>query len=183
MLEWREQVFRELTDRLLQALRSQTYSEAFLFVYDPSLEEVSLKESDRLCKLLVGNGFTAEVVSLENLTADVIEWLSSSLGNGEKLWQLESEDPDSFLSLWTGQVQRSLTQKLLEVLAAKPSTHCAILVRAGSLYPFMHPSDLINSLRGQLRCRLVLLYPGEKREDGLSFLRQGLHYYYPASVF
>jgi hypothetical protein len=183
MPEWREHVFKELTNRLLYALERQISSEAFLFAYDPSLEQVSLKESDRLCKLLIGKGFTAEVISLEDLVSDVIEWLGLSLGSMEKLWQLETEDSESFLSLWTGQVQRSLSQRLLNVLAPKPSTHCAVLVRVGCLYPYLHPSDLINSLRGQLCCRLLLLYPGEKRENGLSFLGQGLHHYYPASVF
>lgn len=183
MPEWKEPVFRELTDRLLYALETQIYSEVFLFVYDPSLEQVSLKESERLCKLLIGKRFTAEVISLEDLISNAIDWLGSTLGGIEKLWQLEAEDSDSFLNLWTDQMQRSLSKRLFDILAPKSYTHCALLVRAGCLYPYLHPSDLINSLRGQLRCRLLLLYPGEKRENGLSFLGQGLHHYYPASVF
>lgn len=56
---------------------------------------------------------------------------------------------------------------------ADPDRTLVVLGRAGALYPFFRSSALLKHLGGRTRnVPVVLLYPGEQREGGLSFMQE-----------
>lgn len=78
----------------------------------------------------------------------------------------------------------SLADRIVDVVSGMDPSSAVFLYRAGSLYPAMRTSGLLDELLGRVRLPVTLLYPGRLHGGfGLSFLDiLSPHYGYRATI-
>lgn len=163
---WPE-MMQDLQERLEGTLRG-TYRPLdnvpfFRVQYPPVEEREALRQfrllADRLrhqqfgvsCVSLL-ESFKQALTALMNCSTDELERQLVELEKGQDRCKLQYR------------LSEHLPAELAKAVAAKlrgmPRHSVAILLRMGSLYPFVRPSSLLSILEGCVDCALVLPYPG-----------------------
>lgn len=154
--------------------------------YEPSEEFRLRSEVQGLSADLVANGWMVLSISLQRLLLDRIraqgpDWIERIVQMERRMASVEAERGLSYLKskiapLIEGPdgIAADCSRVIREYADKHPDTierTVAIIGRAGVLYPFFRSSALLRHLDGQTRnVPVVLLYPGEKRAAGLSFM-------------
>jgi hypothetical protein len=159
----------------------------YIFPYDPSLELRCLTECQALCHRLKAKGYPAEVISLATWLVDALDrlgCLDDHFGYAQCRGFLKHEAADR--AMIQQDLERELPKLLSERLCAelgdKPLAFCAVLVRLGALFPFVHISTLLSAVEGHVGCTLVVPYPGSVDGEMLRFLNETESSYYRAEV-
>jgi len=151
----------------------------YIYLYEPELEVECLKHIKALISRLRRDGISVELISLSSLMVDALQSLgcldNSVLKNEEKIREELAEDLKR-------ELLKEIAKRLKEKLKDKDISHCAILTRAGSLFPFVHISSLLTQLEGTVRCTLVMLYPGNKEGNMLNYRWENIRTYYRGEI-
>jgi hypothetical protein len=182
MRAWNKTRFAELEERVIATIsgrRPLLDVPYYLFTYDPGLELRCLRECQSLGKRLRAKGHSVQVISLAEWLVDALEALGCLDADFQTLETTERSRVQQDLER---ELPKLLAERLRQELADKGPTHCAILVRTGALFPFVHVSTLLSAVEGHVRCVLVVAYPGRQEGESLRFLDETNGSYYRAEV-
>lgn len=150
----------------------------YRYLYSPSEELIYLNEFEHFCHILKNKGYSAETIYMSEILIKGLknlDFLSDSVIKKEEEEFLEIEK----------NLQNELVNEVVEILhqhlEGKDISHCAILLRLGSLFPFVNVSRLLAKSEGRLKCTLILPYPGKKDGEMLGY--HGDRSYYRGKVF
>jgi len=182
MAPWDEKRFRRLEDVVIATMegkRPVVDVPYYIYLYSPAEELRALDEFQNLERRLKVRGFSAEIVWMPDLMVSALK--KFRLLDPEVL-SLEREKRVSL----RGDLERILPEEIASQLKGKLKAegvnHCAILLRCGALYPFVHISALLSSLEGFVSCTLVVGYPGDKEGQMLNEKGETIRTYYRAEI-
>ena len=154
--------------------------------YAPAQEFALRQATLRLCLELRQRAWQVRDISLQRLLLQRIEALSADERSAvvERERRLHGRDPARALQHLKerlvphlegpGGVAREVAAEIDALVREHPAAQdrsVVFLSRVGALYPFTRASALLKHLAGRThQVSVVLLYPGERRDDGLSFL-------------
>jgi hypothetical protein len=151
----------------------------YIYLYDPELEVECLKHIKALASRLRRDGISVEIISLSSLMVDALQSFgcldTSILKNEERIREEIAKDLER-------ELLKEIAKRLKEKLKDKDVSHCAILTRVGSLFPFVHISSLLTQLEGTVRCTLVIPYPGNKEGKMLNYQWENIRTYYRGEI-
>lgn len=135
----------------------------FRVQYPPQEEREALRQFRNLAERLRKKNWQARCVSLTEISQKAFEHLLNTQTNDllEKLRSLEGKRERSELQKQLCEhLPSELAKAVKECLTDMPREGVAILLRMGSLYPFVRSSSIESKLEGQVLCAVVLSYPG-----------------------
>ena len=156
---WDKDRFEELERKVCDTLEGKRPLKEvpyYIYLYDPKDEPVAIEEFLNLERRLA-KSHSAESIWLSDMMIEVIGRLGFLGSDGVKIEKERREEVKEDLQRL---LPESISKKLANRLRGMDRTHCAILLRYGSLRPFVHLSSLIPSLVGVVECTLVIPYPG-----------------------
>jgi hypothetical protein len=179
MAPWDEKRFRRLEDVIIATMegkRPVVDVPYYIYLYNPAEELRALDEFQYLDGRLKTKGFSTEIVWMPDL---MISALKKFRFLDPDVASLERESLKSDLQRI---LPEEIASQLKDKLKAKGVSHCAILLRCGALYPFVHVSALLSSLEGFVGCTLVVGYPGDKEGQMLNEKGETIRSYYRAEI-
>jgi hypothetical protein len=182
MAPWDEERFRRLENVVIATMeRKRPVIDVpyYVFLYSPSEELRAIDEFQNLERRLNAKGFSAEAVWMPDL---MISALRKFRLLDPEIVSLESERRDRVKTDLERILPEEIVSQLRTKLKSKEVDHCAILLRCGALYPFVHVSTVLSSLEGFVRCTLIVGYPGDKEGQMLNERGETIRSYYRAEV-
>ena len=153
--------FDELEKRVVVTLKGKSpLMEApyYVCLYHPKNELEVIESFQNMVFRLRNKGFSAETIRLSDL---MIEILSSSGLLSPEIIQKEEEIREEL----ERDLRRNLAEKVPNILKdrlkGKDVSHCAVLLRYGALWPFVHLSHIFISIMNRVDCTLVVPYPSD----------------------
>lgn len=168
-MAWDEQKFAELERRVFATLRGE-YSTGgmpfFRFTYGPGdgIELTAIKEFQNLAMRIEAQGFSARCIYLSQL---LLESLSELNMLEDDLLKSEGSERETFELDLRNNLPQEISQRLLRNLQNKDRRHCAVLLRLGSLFPFVRVSHILQKIDSVVNCVIVIPYPGTKEGEML----------------
>jgi len=169
-MSWDEGRFEELERQVLATLRGK-YTPPdvpfFRFLYGPGdgVEHTCLSEFKRMVHRINHiEGFSAECIYLSNL---LIESLGALGFLDNDVLRKEDKDRSTLRKDLGSNLPREVSARLTDLLKDKDRRHCAVLLRLGSLFPFVRISHILQRIDSILDCVLVIPYPGSKEGEML----------------
>ena len=151
----------------------------YIYLYKPELELECIKEFKNLVIRLKRDGISAETISLASIMIKALRDLGCL---NEEFLKKENQRRKELCEDLKRELLKEISNRLKEMLKDKDVSHCAILLRAGALFPFIHISSLLTRLEGVVRCTLVLPYPGNKEGNMLNYYGTSIRSYYRGEV-
>lgn len=193
-MAWDSAAFEQLRGEVEASLRGARPAGGvpfFVFVYEPSEERRCLRDFEALARALQGAGFQVQLVYLGLLLARVLEG-TLYLGEAGRRAEARSRDrllrelarPNGLPTRITGALLDGL-EGVCEPLRGGSQERCAILLRAGALFPFVHVSQILDALENRTGWTLVVPFPGSRhpeRPETLRFLNETEGPYYRARI-
>ena len=194
-MPWDDRAYDQLRDEVLASLggaHSTTGVPFFVYAYPPAAEMRAVDRFEQLAVVLRGKGYQVQVVYLGRLLASVLRSMPLYLGeSGQQAEEGSRAELQRELSRADGlpkKIADALLKGVPEVcdpLAAGSQDRCAILLRAGALFPFVHVSQILNQLEQKTRWTVVVAFPGSgspTNDEALRFLDETEGAYYRARV-
>jgi hypothetical protein len=163
----------------------------YVYLYDPTEEVRCLRQFEAAARALANAASRVQSIYLGQILERALR-ATLYLGAGGK--RAEARDRTALLqelSRPNGLPSR-ITETLLagidgvcEPLRGGTQDSCAILLRAGALFPFVHVSQLLNALENQTGWTVVIPFPGGRhpeRPETLRFLCETDGPYYRARI-
>jgi hypothetical protein len=149
------------------------------FRYDPGVELRCIREFSHLAERLKTQGTSVELISLS-------EWLIAMLKElgcfEEPFLQKEKDQRPEIAEDLGRELTKRISTRLGEQLKGREISSCAILLRVGSVFPFVHISSVLSSVEGVVRCTLVVAYPGSRDGEMLDYRGETIRSYYRGEV-
>lgn len=163
---WLE-VMTEVEDKVIHTLngnfRPLDGLKVFRIQYPPNEERESINQFTGLRDRLQVKGWQAQTLSLSDiLQQTMIELIGCPEAElTSRLSDMEStrDRQELFLQL-SEHLPNELGNTIISRIGNFPTDSVAILIRMGSLYPFVRSSSLVSHLEGRFKCALILPYPG-----------------------
>lgn len=181
---WDDQRFENLVSLIILTTEGKKRPIDFPFYrfrYEPEFEFRCIEEFIRLQKRLKLRSTTSiEIVWLNRLFIDALNQYDSI----NSLIESECNDRKSLfdsLSNPNHGLPHIISNKLSNHLREKNIDHCAILLRAGSIFPFVQISSLLSRLENKVRCVIVIPCP-EKEGRILAHGREIMNNYYRGEI-
>ena len=175
--------FRMLEERIVETVKGRNplmEVPYFVCLYHPKDELEILESFSYMVFRLRNRGFSAETISLSKIMIDV---LTSSGMLSTEITKKEEEIRDELNRDLRRILSRGLVNALKEKLENKDIGHCAVLLRYGALWPFVHLSHIFISIEGSIHCTLVVPYPSDIGAGyPLNEKSEGIINYYRATV-
>ncbi len=180
-MTWNHEKMQELQKRVVLSLQGKIHLDAphFRYLYPPEDELVCLQEFETFSKILLHKNYSVECVFLSTL---LVEALRSLQYLSNDVLKTESQDRLMIEDNLGSQLPSLIASMLYQRLSGKGSDHCAILLRAGSLFPFVHVSTLLNMMAGMTQCTIVLPYPARRDGEMLDYGRSAVQEYYRGEI-
>lgn len=128
----------------------------YICLYDPK-DELDALDCFSQMVLRLRKNYSAESIKLSDLMIEILEkqgFLSPQILEKEE--ERREELGRDLRRILSKEIPRSLRERL----RGMDARHCAVLLRYGSLWPFVHlSSDILPSLEGSISCTLVIPYP------------------------
>lgn len=182
MAPWDEDRFRRLENLIISTVegkRPVIDVPYYIYLYSPAEELRAIDEFQYLESRLKAKGFSAEIIWMPDLMISGLKkfrLLDIDTVSMEKERRISmKEDLERILPL-------EIASLLKDMLKGKGIDHCALLLRCGALYPFVHVSTLLSSLEGFVNCTLVVGYPGDKEGQMLDEKGETVRSYYRAEI-
>jgi len=178
---WDEQRFAELERRVFATLKGEYVIvdlPFFRFLYGPGdgIEQTCIKEFQNLVMRIKAKGFSAECIYLSRLLIESL-WDLDLLS--EEVLKRESLDRETFDLDLRNNLPQEISKRLIDHLKDRDRKHCAVLLRIGSLFPFVRASHILQKIDSVINCVLVIPYPGNKEGEMLWHKsKEGNTYYY-----
>jgi len=194
-MSWDDRMFDQLRGEVIASLEGAHSTSGvpfFVYVHPPAEELRAVQAFEQLALVLRGKGYQVEVVYLGRLLASALRSMPLYLGEGGRRAEERSRASlQQELSRPEG-LPRKIADALLsgvadvcEPLAEGAQNHCAILLRAGALFPFVHVSQILTYLEQRTRWTVVVPFPGSsapENGEALRFLDMTEGAYYRARV-
>jgi len=155
------EAFRQLEERVVETLKGKTpllEVPYYVCLYHPRDELEILENFSNMVLRLRNKRFSAETIKLSDLMIEILDesgMLSSEITKNEEEMREElARDLRRVLSV-------GVVEALKERLKEREISHCAVLLRYGALWPFVHLSHIFLSLNGCVQCTLVVPYPSD----------------------
>ena len=177
---WDEQRFAELERRVFATLRGEYVTgdlPFFRFLYGPGdgIEQTCIKEFQNLVMRIRAKGFSAECIYFSQL---LIESLRDLDLLSEDVLRRESLERETFDLDLRNNLPQEISRRLINRLKEKDRKHCAILLRIGSLFPFVRASHILQKIDSIVNCVIVIPYPGSKEGEMLGHKSKESNAYY-----
>lgn len=153
--------FQQLEKRVIETLKGKTplmEVPYYVCLYHPRDELEVLENFSNMVLRLENKNFSAETIKLSELMVKILDesgMLSSEIINKE----------EEMREALAGDLRRELSvgvvHALKERLKEREINHCAVILRYGALWPFVHLSHIFLSLNGCAQCTLVVPYPSD----------------------
>ena len=182
MAPWDENRFRRLEDVVIATMegkRPVVDVPYYIYLYSPAEELRALDEFQNLERRLKTRGYSAEIIWMPDLMTFALKKFRLL---DPKVVSQERERRDSMKGDLERILPEEIASQLKDKLKAKGVNHCAILLRCGALYPFVHVSVLLSALEGFLGCTLVVGYPGDREGQMLNEKGETIKSYYRAEI-
>lgn len=173
--------FRKLETEITQTLdgkRPLKDLPYYIYLYSPRDEAEAIENFTNLASRL-DQKHSAETIWLSEILTHTIKRLGLDTPGGR---EIEREHRDEVNRDLCRVLPEEITSSLKERLRDKERDHCAILLRYGSLLPFVHLKSLLPSIEGVVHSTLVIPYPGEKVGQPLGLDPAEVGGYYRAKV-
>lgn len=194
-MPWADIPFNQLRDEVLASLGGAKPTSGvpfFVHVYPPAEERQAVDRFEQLANVLKGKGHHVQVIYLGQVLASVLHGMPLYLGEAgrkaedrsRETLQRELSRPES-LPKKVADALVSGVPDVCEGISGGSQDRCAILLRAGALYPFVHVSQILNQLEQQTRWTVVVPFPGSSAPgngEALRFLDETEGAYYRARV-
>jgi len=182
MSAWDSNRFKLLEARVKETLAGKRHVmdvPYFIFLYKPELEIECSREFKGLASRLTREGFSTEIISLASLMLDSLQSLGCL---DESFLKLEKEKREQIATDFERELLKEISRRLREKLKDRKICDCVILLRAGSLFPFVHISSLLGRLEGAVHCTLIIPYPGNKEGNMLNYTWENIRTYYRGEI-
>jgi len=182
MAPWDTDRFRRLEDVIVATMegkRPVVDVPYYIYLYNPAEEMRAIDEFQNLERRLKARGFSAEIIWMPDLMISALKrfrFLDPDVAS------LERERRVSLRGDLERILPEDIASQLKEKLKARGVNYCAILLRCGALYPFVHVSTLLSSLEGLVGCTLVVGYPGDREGQMLNEKGETVRSYYRAEI-
>lgn len=179
MTPWDRERFDSLEQRVIATtggMRPTIDVPYYIYLYDPVEELMALEEFRNLEMRLRTRGHSVETIWMPDLMLAALErfkLLGPELERESREWlkrDLERILPEDIAS------------QLKSRLRGKGVDYCAVILRCGALFPFVHVSTLLNLLEGFVNCTLVVAYPGNREGYILNERGETIKSYYRAEI-
>ena len=153
--------FAKFEERLIETLKGKTALlevPYYICLYHPKDELDALECFNNMVFRLNNKGFSAEVASFSQLMLDGLS--ESGLLSPEILGEEEQKRGELERSI-RNRLPEQIVEALKERLENKDVGHCAVLLRIGALYPFVHLKYILQSIDNSVHCTLVIPYPSD----------------------
>jgi len=153
--------FGRLEERVVETLKGRSplmEVPYYVCLYHPSDELEILENFSHMVLRLRNKGFSAETIKLSDL---MIEILSSSGLLSSEVIEKEEELREELERDIRRVLAKGLVEALRERLKDRDINHCAVLLRYGALWPFVHLSHVFISIEGSVHCTLVVPCPSD----------------------
>jgi len=151
----------------------------YIYLYNPAEELRAIEEFQNLERRLRTKGFSTEIIWMPDL---MISTLRKFKLLDPQIVSLERERRAHMKGDLERILPDEISLQLKSKLKDKGVNHCAILLRCGALYPFVHVSTLLSSLEGFVGCTLIVGYPGDKEGQMLNEKGETVRSYYRAEI-
>ena len=152
--------FQKFEDKLFLTLQGKNPMEVpyFICLYHPKDEMEVMDTFSNLALRIKNKGFTVETFFLSKMMIEILSKFD--------LLSFEILDKEEQIREDLGRdLKRILSDEMVEVLKErlrdKDVHHCAILLRYGALWPFVHLSYIFQSIDGIVNCTIVVPYPSD----------------------
>lgn len=172
--------FEEIVKFTLDGKRPTNPTPFYLYTYDPKQELTALDEFNKLGTRLKNMGYSIATISMVQLFWDSIKSLIKDLGI-QNLKKLESNRKQLYEDI-SREIIRIIGSRIIKLHEGKGQDYCSIITRTGCLFPFIHISNLIARIGGNIKATLVILYPGRKGYM-LNYPIEEPHLYYRGEFF
>jgi len=182
MIAWDSKRFKDLETRIRETVSGRRHLidvPYYIYLYKPELELECIKEFKNLVIRLKRDDISAEIISLASLMIKSLENLGCL---DESFLKEEIRRRDEIYEDLERELLKEIAGRLKEMLKDKDVSHCAVLLRAGALFPFVHISGLLTQLEGIVHCTLVLPYPGNREGNMLNYHGRNIRTYYRGEV-
>ena len=153
--------FQRLQERIVETLEGRSplmEVPYYVCLYHPKDELEVLESFSHMVLRLRNKGFSAETIKLSDLMLEI-------LSDGGVLSPETTEREEEMREELERDLRRVLSKELVETLKKmlkdKDVDHCAVLLRYGALWPFVHLSHIFLSIEGSVHCTLVVPYPSD----------------------
>lgn len=174
---------QRLEERVMETLRGGSplmEVPYYVCLYHPKDELEVLENFSQMVLRLRNKGFSAEALKLSDL---MLEILSDSGLLSPEIIQGEEETREELERDIRRVLSRDLVKVVKERLRDKNVNYCAVLLRYGALWPFVHLSHIFLSIEGSVHCTLVVPYPSDIGAGyPLNERSEGIIDYYRAEV-
>jgi len=153
--------FQQLEKRVIETLKGKTplmEVPYYVCLYKPRDELEVLENFSHMVLRLKNKRFSAEIIKLSDLMVEILDksgFLSSEIFSNEE------ETRDELSRDLRRELSEGVVEALKQRLINKEVNHCAVLLRYGALWPFVHLSNIFLSLNGCVQCTLVVPYPSD----------------------
>lgn len=179
---WNKEKAKEFESEVIATLDGKKFIDLpfYRYLYSPEEEINCLKEFQNFGKILKNKGYNSEIIYMSEIMIQALKnlgFLEESLLKMEEQSFLEIEE--NLENVLTDEVVKILSEILIE----KPGSYCAIILRIGSIFPFIHVSSLLSKLEGYIKCTLIIPYPGNKEGEMLDYEGDNIRNYYRGKCF
>lgn len=180
MIVWDKKKFEELEEKIKSTAMGDRRMDVpfYIYLYDPSLERECLKEFNALANRLRVDKIDCEIFSLAQLMLESI----GSLDVDNSFFKLETEKRKGLEKDLERILPDKISNRIKDRLRDKTIEHCAILTRAGALFPFVHVSALLSRIEGEVNCVTVIPYPGNREGEMLNHRGTSIRSYYRGEI-
>lgn len=144
----------------------------WMLVYPPDLERAMRAALPRLELVTGQNGHGWTLI---DITDELGRWLAAHR-HAEAFF----EEPSDFTPAIIDKFESDLVTELRQKLAAAPEDDVVAIAGIGSIFPFLRVSSVIKAIDGEVRGRLLVLFPGLHDSETHSFrlldARDGFNY-------
>lgn len=178
-MNWNKSGFKELEKRIMLIAENKKLVLDVPFIrfhYDPELELYCISELIELSKRLGAKDCSCELIWANELLLDALRRIDT-IENWAKFEKNDKQIVYKDLSDSNKGLTSIIAEILSDKLGRKHPSHCAIILRVGSLFPFVHISSLLTRLESSIKCMLVIPYPGKEGEI-LNYQGDSINNYY-----
>lgn len=144
----------------------------WMLVYPPEMERAMRAV---LPRLELATGERGHGWTLVDITDEFGSWLASHR-HAEAFF----EEPRDFTPAIIDKFEAELARKIRDQLSAAPENDVVALVGIGSIFPFLRAASVIKAIDGEVKGRLLVLFPGMHEPETNSYrlldARDGFNY-------
>lgn len=167
--------FEDLEFKIIATLEGRRVLDVpyYRYLYPPSKEILCIEMFETFCDILKRKKYSAETIYLSEIVVKALE----NLGFLSKS-NIEVEE-ENFIEI-ENNLKEVLVDEVVDLLKDqlqdKDISHCVIMLRSGSIFPFIHVSELLSKMEGYIKCTVILAYPGSKEGYMLGIKGDKIYY-------